>query len=69
MCDGFAVNTGYVSIHPNVGGTFNSVDEGHHTDKHPVTFRFRTRAPLRARAGRIAVDRRAGGHRGLYRRD
>ncbi|MDR1072175.1 MAG: DUF4469 domain-containing protein [Treponema sp.] len=56
LCDGFAVNTGYFSIHPNVGGTFNTVNEGHDADKHPVTFRFRTRAPLRALAGRVAVE-------------
>jgi len=24
LCDGFSVNNGYYSIHPNVGGTFNS---------------------------------------------
>jgi hypothetical protein len=56
LCDGFAVNTGYFSIHPNVGGTFDKVTEGHDADKHPVTFRFRTRAPLRALAERIVVE-------------
>ena len=29
LCDGYAVNTGYYSVHPNVGGTFNSVAELH----------------------------------------
>jgi hypothetical protein len=56
LCDGFAVNTGYFSVHPNVGGTFDKVTEGHDTDKHPVGFRFRTRAPLRALAERIVVE-------------
>ncbi|MDR2738665.1 MAG: hypothetical protein LBB68_02395, partial [Treponema sp.] len=56
LCDGFAVNTGYFSVHPNVGGTFDKVFEGHDTEKHPVTFRFRTRAPLRALAEHIAVE-------------
>ncbi|MDR1326247.1 MAG: DUF4469 domain-containing protein [Treponema sp.] len=56
LCDGFAVNTGYFSIHPNVGGTFDKATEGHDTDKHPITFRFRTRAPLRVLAGRIVVE-------------
>ncbi|MDR0759868.1 MAG: DUF4469 domain-containing protein [Treponema sp.] len=56
LCDGFAVNTGYFSIHPNVGGTFDKVTEGHDTGKHPVTFRFRTRAPLRALAEHIVVE-------------
>ncbi|MDR1218401.1 MAG: DUF4469 domain-containing protein [Treponema sp.] len=56
LCDGFAVNTGYFSIHPNVGGTFDKITEGHDGKKHPVTFRFRTRAPLRSLADRIVVD-------------
>ncbi|MDR2793070.1 MAG: DUF4469 domain-containing protein [Treponema sp.] len=56
LCDGFAVNTGYFSIHPNVGGGFDNVTEGHDRRKHPVTFRFRTRAPLRALTGHIAVE-------------
>jgi hypothetical protein len=56
LCDGFAVNTGYFSVHPNVGGTFDKVFEGRDTEKHPVTFRFRTRAPLRSLAEHIAVE-------------
>jgi hypothetical protein len=56
LCDGFAVNTSYFSIHPNVGGTFDKVTQGHDTQRHPVTFRFRTRAPLRALAEHIVVD-------------
>jgi hypothetical protein len=56
LCDGFAVNTGYFSVHPNVGGTFDKVTEGHDTEKHPVTFRFRTRTPLRTLAEHIAVE-------------
>jgi hypothetical protein len=56
LCDGFAVNTGYFLMYPNVGGTFDKVVEGHDTEKHPVTFRFRTLAALRALAGHIVVD-------------
>jgi hypothetical protein len=56
LCDGFAVNTGYYSIHPNVGGTFNSVKEERDARKHPVTFHFRSRAPLRALAERIKIE-------------
>jgi hypothetical protein len=44
LCDGFAVNMGYFSVHPNVGGMFDKVTEGHDTGKYPVSFRFRTRA-------------------------
>ena len=25
LCDGFAVNTGYYSLHPKIGGTFDAV--------------------------------------------
>ncbi|MDR0644992.1 MAG: DUF4469 domain-containing protein [Treponema sp.] len=56
LCDGFAVDTGYYSIHPNVGGTFDKVTEGHDTHKHPITFRFRTRAALRALVEHIEVE-------------
>ncbi|MDR2741413.1 MAG: DUF4469 domain-containing protein [Treponema sp.] len=56
LCDGFAVHAGYFSVHPNVGGTFDKATEGHDTGKHPVTFRFRTRAPLRALAERVVVE-------------
>jgi len=56
LCDGFAVNTGYYSIHPNVGGTFNNTSEIHDHKKHPVTFRFRTGRKLRRLIEHIAVD-------------
>jgi hypothetical protein len=56
LCDGFAVNTGYYSLHPNVGGTFDRTTEGHDEGKHPVTFRFRTRAPLRSLAEHIEIQ-------------
>jgi hypothetical protein len=56
LCDGFAVNAGYFSVHPNVGGAFDKATEGHDTGKHPVTFRFRTRASLRALAKHIVIE-------------
>jgi hypothetical protein len=56
LCDGFAVNTGYFSMHPSVGGAFDKATEGHDMGKHPVSFRFRTRAPLRALTERIVVE-------------
>jgi hypothetical protein len=56
LCDSFAMNAGPYSIHPNVGGTFNSENEGHDRKKHPVTFRFRVRAPLCALADLIVVE-------------
>jgi hypothetical protein len=56
LCDGFAVNTGYFSIHPNVGGTFNAVTDIHDHKKHPVTFRYRTNLKLRKLIEFIGVD-------------
>jgi len=56
LCDGFAVNTGYYSLHPNVGGTFNNTSEIHDHKKHPITFRFRALSKLRRLAEHIAVD-------------
>ena len=45
LCDGFAVNLKYFSIHPHIGGTFASVKESYDSEKHSVSFKFRiTRA-------------------------
>ena len=56
LCDGFAVNTGYFSVHPNIGGTFNSANDVHDNKKNPVGFRFRTGSKLRRLAQFIAVE-------------
>ena len=56
LCNGFSVNMGYYSIHPNIGGTFNSVNETHDHEKHPVKFEFRIRRPLRNLIKHITVD-------------
>ena len=55
LLDGYAVNTGYFSIHPNIGGTFNAVNEAHDHDKHPISFRFRVRSKLRSLVENISV--------------
>jgi len=55
LCDGFTVNMKYFSIHPNVGGTFNSAIEAHDEKKHPVTFRFRAQSPLRRLVKHIEI--------------
>jgi len=55
LCDGFAVNMKYFSIHPNVGGTFNSVSEAHDEKKHPISFRFRAQSPLRRLVKHIEI--------------
>ena len=56
LCDGFALNLGYYSIHPNIGGTFDSEKETHNPEKNPVSFKFRKRLPLRNLVQYIAVD-------------
>ena len=56
LCDGFAVNTGYFSIHPNIGGTFDSANESHDHKKNPISFRFRPMAKFRNLINRIAVE-------------
>jgi len=47
LCDGFSVNMKYFSIHPNVGGTFNSINATHNPNMNPITFRFRTLPAMR----------------------
>ena len=56
LLDGYAVSFGYFSIHPNVGGTFDSDKEAHDHKKHPVTFRFRALSKLRQLAEKINVE-------------
>ncbi|MDR0410798.1 MAG: DUF4469 domain-containing protein [Treponema sp.] len=56
LCDGFAVDMRYYSVHPNVGGTFDKATERHDPKKHPVTFRFHPRAPLRTLAEHVVVE-------------
>jgi hypothetical protein len=56
LCDGFSVNMKYFGIYPNVGGTFNSVNEVLDSKKHPVTFRFRTLSALRSLIKHIEIN-------------
>ena len=56
LCDGFAINTGYFTIRPNIGGTFNSANESHDRNRHPVSFRFRINAPLKELVKQIDVE-------------
>ena len=55
LCDGFSVNTGYFSLHPRIGGTWESTLEPYSAAKHPVRFSFRALKPLRDLAGHIEV--------------
>jgi len=48
LCDGFAVNTGYFSIQPNIGGTFDSATDSYDEKKNPLNFRFRAAKSCKA---------------------
>jgi len=56
LCDGFAINTGYFSIHPNIGGTFNSVTDAHDREKNKIGFSFRIGSKLQRLLKHIVVD-------------
>ncbi|MDR0314104.1 MAG: DUF4469 domain-containing protein [Treponema sp.] len=60
LCNGYAVNTGYFSIHPNVGGVFKSQHEEPNPKEHPVSFSFHARLPLRKLARQIEVKLETG---------
>ena len=55
LCDGFAVNTGYFSIHPNISGSLENATETYDRSKNPVNFKFRVGARLRNLAKYIDV--------------
>jgi hypothetical protein len=56
LCDGYALNLKYYSIHPNIGGTFDSEKEAYDQKKNPLTFRFRTLRPLQKLIKHITVE-------------
>jgi hypothetical protein len=47
LADGFSVNIDLFTIHPNIGGVFQSDKEAHDHVKHPIGFRFQPLGPLR----------------------
>jgi len=47
LCDGFAVNNGYYSVHPNLGGIFKVLNDAPTPKTNPLSFRFRAMSPLR----------------------
>jgi hypothetical protein len=55
LCDGFSVNTGYFSLHPRIGGTWQTPNDPRDSAKHPVRFTFRALKPLRDLASHIEV--------------
>ena len=56
LCDGYSVNMGYYSVHPDIGGVFNFVDEECSNENHPVSFNFRMGAKLHKLSKQIAVE-------------
>ena len=56
LCDGFSVNLHFFSIHPNIGGTFESLNDSRDTEKNPVKFKFRVLKTLRNIAQHITVE-------------
>jgi hypothetical protein len=56
ICDGYAVNAIYFSVHPKVRGTFNSKHEMATEENHPVAFAFQVRVPLRDIVKYIVVE-------------
>ena len=56
LCDGYAVNNGFYSVQPNIGGSFNGVNEVHDHEKHPIGFRFSIRSKLRELIKHIDVS-------------
>jgi len=56
LCSGYAVDTGYFSIHLNINGSFNSVKEAYDPKKHPIVFHFKVRPALRRLAEHIVVE-------------
>jgi len=47
LCDGNAVNNGYYSLHPNISGALDSVNENNDIKKDPINFKFHIRSALR----------------------
>ena len=55
LCSGFAVNTGYYTVFPNVGGMFESPDDSFSPEEHPLTFRYRTGPKLKRLASKVKI--------------
>ena len=55
LCDGYSINTGYFSMHPNVGGIFKDVHDKPEEEKNPLTIRFQQLKPLRNAVNAIRI--------------
>ena len=55
LCDGYSINTGYFSIHPEIFGTFNSVTDIHENKKPQINFKLQVKKPLYELSRKINV--------------
>jgi len=56
LCNGFAVDTGFFSVYPVIGGYFDTEKGDIEPKEHPVSFRFRVLDKLRDLARHIKVE-------------
>jgi len=56
ICNGHSVNTGFFTMHVNVGGTFNSQRDSHDREKNPLSARFRILLELRRTMNETEVE-------------
>ncbi len=56
LCDGFSVNAGYFTVHPNIKGVFNSVSENFDPEKHSISFDFQQGSLLRKELVKIEIN-------------
>ena len=56
LADGFGINLKFFSVHPNIGGTFNSENEVYDPKKNPISFKFRVHLPLQNLIKHITVE-------------
>jgi hypothetical protein len=55
-CDGYSVSLDYFSVHPVIGGPFDSPNEPRDHRKHPINFKFRILGKMHRLAQFIAVE-------------
>jgi len=56
LCNGFAVDTGYFTIHPSVGGFFRSDKDGWDPKEHPVSLTFRIKGKMHRAIELVSVE-------------
>jgi hypothetical protein len=56
MCDGYSVNFDYFSVHPVIGGPFDSPNEAYDRKKHHIGFKFRILSKMHRLAQFIKVE-------------